>query len=312
MSTSTRPPPSCTTPGTRPTPSPSATPAGASPTPNWTTRLPGSRPVLADSGTTQGDRVASLGLNSSAILVTMLAAFRISALSVPVNFRLAESELASVLERSGTEVIVCQEGHRTGVEALRARTRITRFLLADDDPEAPTEGASGRESWSPLISAAAPTRQVPSAHRRPCDPDVCLGHHRDAQGRGPHPRQRLVERGERRDAPRHPPRGHDLRRRPLFHIGALNSFAIRTLVRGGAIAVLPSSLGGSAVSCEGDEFSRTGTGAGGRYGIGRWLRVGLEACSDVAELDVGGRGRAVECDHWGCDRCQPDKRMGVR
>src|ERR1700752_1034255 len=49
--------------------------------------------ALADGGVGHGDRVAYLGLNSPAFLITMLACFRIGALFVPVNFRLAGPEL---------------------------------------------------------------------------------------------------------------------------------------------------------------------------------------------------------------------------
>jgi non-ribosomal peptide synthetase component F len=53
--------------------------------------------VLTDRGVTGVDRVAYLGLNSPAFLVTMFAAFRLGAIFVPVNFRLAGPELQAVL-----------------------------------------------------------------------------------------------------------------------------------------------------------------------------------------------------------------------
>lgn len=49
---------------------------------------------------------------------------------------MAESE--AVLVRSGATALVCEEGHRDIVDELRDRTALTRFLLVDDDPEAPT------------------------------------------------------------------------------------------------------------------------------------------------------------------------------
>ncbi|WP_128433646.1 AMP-binding protein [Streptomyces cyaneus] len=61
---------------------------------------------------------------------------------------------------SSAEVIVCEEGRRAGVEAVRVWTRLRRFLLVDDDPEVPTAGAEGREPWSPLITTAQPTIEV--------------------------------------------------------------------------------------------------------------------------------------------------------
>ncbi|MFE6488383.1 AMP-binding protein, partial [Streptomyces sp. NPDC057757] len=88
--------------------------------------------VLSEGGTADGDPVAYLGLNSPAFFVTMLAAFRIGALFVPVNFRLADPELIQVLTRSEAGVVVCEEGHRASVERVRDRTRLARFLLVDD------------------------------------------------------------------------------------------------------------------------------------------------------------------------------------
>ena len=55
--------------------------------------------VLTDRGVAGGDPVAYLGLNSPAFLVTMFAAFRLGAIFVPVNFRLAGPELQAVLAR---------------------------------------------------------------------------------------------------------------------------------------------------------------------------------------------------------------------
>jgi fatty-acyl-CoA synthase len=194
--------------------------------------------LLADGGTTKGDRVAYLGLNSSAFLVTMLAAFRLGALFVPVNFRLAEPELASVLERSGAEVIVCEEGHRTSVEAVQARTSLKRLFLVDDDPEVPATGADGWEPWSPLITAAQPTTEV--VPRRTDDPAILMF----TSGTTGTPKGVLLTHGNAWWNSVNVEMRLDTRRgdvtyaaAPLFHIGALNSFTIRTLVRGGTVVV---------------------------------------------------------------------------
>ncbi|MCN9241138.1 long-chain fatty acid--CoA ligase [Streptomyces sp. RY43-2] len=194
--------------------------------------------VLAQGGVADGDRVAYLGLNSGAFLVTMLAAFRLGAVFVPVNYRLAEPELERVLHGSGATVVVCEEGHRESVERVRERTHLTRFLLVDDDPEAPTPGAAGWEPWSPLLETALPTPALAVKHADDAAilmftsgttgaPKGVVLTHGNAWWNAVNVELRLdTRRGDVTYAAA-----------PLFHIGALNSFVLRTLVRGGTVVV---------------------------------------------------------------------------
>ncbi|MFI1865289.1 long-chain fatty acid--CoA ligase [Streptomyces jumonjinensis] len=194
--------------------------------------------VLAHSGVGDGDRVAYLGLNSSSFLVTMLAAFRLGAVFVPVNFRLAEPELEAVLAGSGAAVLVCEEGHRASVGKVRSRTALTRFLLVDDDPEAPTAGAAGWEPWSALITAAVPEPKVSAKH---ADDAAVLMFTSGTTGR---PKGVVLTHGNIWWNSVNVELSLDTRRgdvtyvaAPLFHVGALNSFTLRTLVRGGTVVV---------------------------------------------------------------------------
>ncbi|MFD6821999.1 AMP-binding protein [Streptomyces sp. NPDC060085] len=194
--------------------------------------------VLVRTAVGDGDRVAYLGLNSSAFFVTMLAAFRIGAVFVPINFRLAEPELQAVLERSGTKVLVCEEGHRTSVEKVRTRTAVERFLLVDDDPEVPTAGADGWESWSALINAAVP---VPNIMMREANDLAVLMFTSGTTGL---PKGVGLTHGNIWWNSVNVELRLDTRRgdvtyaaAPLFHIGALNSFTLRALVRGGTVVV---------------------------------------------------------------------------
>ncbi|MEV7085527.1 long-chain fatty acid--CoA ligase [Streptomyces sp. NPDC093085] len=194
--------------------------------------------VLADGGTHSGDRVAYLGLNSTAFFVTMLAAFRLGALFVPVNFRLAEPELAQVLESSGAATIICEEAHRAAVDRSSGKTALTRFLLVDDDPEAPALPATGWKPWAALIAAAEPMATV--AAKKTDDPAILMF----TSGTTGTPKGVVLTHGNiwwnsvnvelRLDT-----RRGDLTYAvaPLFHIGALNSFALRTLARGGTVVV---------------------------------------------------------------------------
>ncbi|MEU9448907.1 long-chain fatty acid--CoA ligase [Streptomyces sp. NPDC048277] len=194
--------------------------------------------VLADGGVSAGDRVAYLGLNSGSFLVTMLAAFRLGAVFVPVNFRLAEAELEAVLSRSGAVALVCEEGHRESADSVRGRTSIARFLLVDDDPEVPTTGAPGWETWSPLLAAARPAADV--AARSADDPAVLMF----TSGTTGTPKGVVLTHGNIWWNSVNVELRLDTRRgdvtyaaAPLFHVGALNSFVLRTLVRGGTVVV---------------------------------------------------------------------------
>ncbi|WP_188197163.1 long-chain-fatty-acid--CoA ligase [Nonomuraea sp. SYSU D8015] len=195
--------------------------------------------VLAAGGARDGDRVAYLGLNSAAFLVTMLAAFRLGAVFVPVNFRLAEPELESVLEKSGAVTIVCEEGHRASLEKVRGGTRLTRFLLVDDDSEVPAApDAEGWEPWSALIAAAEPASTP--APKGFDDPAILMF----TSGTTGLPKGVVLTYGNVWWNSVNVDTMIDTRRgdvthaaAPLFHIGALNSFVLRTIVRGGTVVV---------------------------------------------------------------------------
>ncbi|MGN9842630.1 acyl-CoA synthetase [Nonomuraea sp. H19] len=195
--------------------------------------------VLSEGGVAGGDRVAYLGLNSASFLVTMLASFRLGAVFVPVNFRLAGPELALVLERSGAATIVCEEGHRSGLEQVRGRTSLSRFLLVDDDPEVPAaEGAGGWEPWSGLIAAAEPAASVVAKGFD--DPAILMF----TSGTTGLPKGVVLTYGNAWWNSVNVDTMIDTRRgdvthaaAPLFHIGALNSFVLRTIVRGGTVVV---------------------------------------------------------------------------
>ncbi|MFD5259190.1 AMP-binding protein [Streptomyces bobili] len=194
--------------------------------------------ALADGGTGNGDRVAYLGLNSTAFFVTMLAAFRIGALFVPINFRLADPELAQVLSVSGARVIVGEEGHRAAVDRVRDRTTLDRFLLVDDDPEAPSTAPNGWQPWAALIRRAAPVATTVARHTD--DPAILMF----TSGTTGTPKGVVLTHGNVWWNSVNVELHLDTRRgdvtyaaAPLFHIGALNSFALRTLTRGGTVAV---------------------------------------------------------------------------
>ncbi|HKP40504.1 long-chain fatty acid--CoA ligase [Mycobacterium sp.] len=196
--------------------------------------------VLMDGGVAGGDRVAYLGLNSPAFLVTMFAAFRLGAIFVPVNFRLAGPELQDVLQVSGATAIVCEEGHREILDAVRDQTELTLFLLIDDDPEIPAtpEPVTDWQPWSPVLAAAEPsTMLVP---RRFDDPAILMF----TSGTTGQPKGvnlthgNLWWNGVNVDSRLDTRRGDtSVAIAPLFHIGGLNALALRAIVRGGTMII---------------------------------------------------------------------------
>ncbi|MEU0312098.1 long-chain-fatty-acid--CoA ligase [Nocardioides sp. NPDC006273] len=194
--------------------------------------------ALAAGGLGTGDRVAYLGLNSPAFLVTMLAAFRLGAIFVPVNFRLAGPELSSVVARSGATVLVAEQGHRAAVDAL-GDTAVARRLLVDDDPACPADTLDAAwESWSALLSDSS---QPPSVAVADFDNPAILMFTSGTTGL---PKGVVLTYGnawwnsinvELMVDSRVGDTTHAAA--PIFHIGALNSFALRSLVRGNRLVL---------------------------------------------------------------------------
>ncbi|WP_433622236.1 AMP-binding protein [Nocardia sp. CA-120079] len=196
--------------------------------------------ALTQGGVIAGDRVAYLGLNSPAFLVTMLAAFRLGAIFVPVNFRLAEPELRTILDSSGAIVLVAEDGHRDIVDVVCEHTALQRFLLVDDDSEIPATSTPHLrwEPWSPLLHAAHPAEAVRPARFE--DPAIIMF----TSGTTGLPKGVTLSYGniwwngvnvDTRLDTRRGDVTHAVA--PLFHIGGLNAIALRTLIRGGTVVV---------------------------------------------------------------------------
>ncbi|MCY7306319.1 MAG: AMP-binding protein, partial [Rhodoferax sp.] len=62
--------------------------------------------ALQQRGIATGDRVAWLGQNDPAMLVLLFALARLDAILVPLNYRLAEPELAAILQDAGARLLV--------------------------------------------------------------------------------------------------------------------------------------------------------------------------------------------------------------
>jgi fatty-acyl-CoA synthase len=194
--------------------------------------------VLRDGGTAGGDRVAYVGLNSTSFIVTMLASFRLGAVFVPVNFRLAGPELHAVLTRSGARDLICEQGHRGAVEALEL-PGIRQMLLVDDDRACPAEPVAGAwVGWSTVLATTPAYELLAPAEFD--DPAILMF----TSGTTGVPKGVVLTHGNAWWNSLNVELMVDSRRgdtthvaAPLFHIGALNSFALRSLARGNRIVL---------------------------------------------------------------------------
>lgn len=194
--------------------------------------------VLTRGGIARGDRVAYLGLNSPSFLVTMLASFRLGAIFVPINFRLAGPELQSVLTGSGAHTIICEEGHRAAVDAV-AEDRLTHRILVDDDPAIPVETPTDAWTrWSAVMAAATPTADIALSDFD--DPAILMF----TSGTTGLPKGVVLTHGNAWWNSLNVELMLDSRpgdtthaAAPIFHVEALNSFVMRALVRGNRIVL---------------------------------------------------------------------------
>ncbi|WP_170201502.1 type I polyketide synthase [Actinocorallia herbida] len=190
--------------------------------------------VLAEGGATRGCRVAYLGLNSPTLLAAYLACAWLGAVFVPVNPMLRPDELGEVLTDCDAHTLLVEPAHRSAVEAVRAAARL---LLVDDD-HATGPAVPPGPCWTSLGTALA------GAARPPREPVTCkaddlavLLYTSGTTGRAKGVRLthgNLWWNGANVGwATGTTGREVNLVVTPLFHIGGLSSFTLRTLAHGG-------------------------------------------------------------------------------
>ena len=81
-------------------------------------RIESATVVLAGHGVRAGDRIAWLGLNDPAQLVLLCALARLGAVLLPLNYRLAQAEMAAILAHAEVSLIVADALHRPVTRAL--------------------------------------------------------------------------------------------------------------------------------------------------------------------------------------------------
>ena len=115
---------------------------------------------LAEQGVGRNDHVAVHSYNSLEYVETMLAAFKLRAVPINVNYRYAEGELVYLLENSDSVAVVHQAQFSPLVDAVRPRLRQLRHALVVDDGSGTAPSAESR-SYEEALAAASPERDFP-------------------------------------------------------------------------------------------------------------------------------------------------------
>ena len=174
----------------------------ASPTPRPTSAPPGSRTTSPRLGIGAGDHVALYLYNGTEYLEAMLAAFKLRAVPINVNYRYVEDELRYLLDDADAAAVVFHREFAPKLAAIRADAArsCTTFVAVDDGTDAPTDRAGARRASSTRPRSpprSADARLRPALGRRPLHP-LHRRHHRHAEGRDVARRGHLLRRVRRR------------------------------------------------------------------------------------------------------------------
>ena len=104
-------------------------------------------------GLCHGDRVGFLGLNQPAFLETLLAASRLGAIFVPLNFRLTGPELTFIVGDAGVHTLVVDDAHRPLIEDVRSSLPVRRHVGVE-------AAGDGWDAYEGLVAEHDPLPQL--------------------------------------------------------------------------------------------------------------------------------------------------------
>ncbi|MCU1352793.1 MAG: fatty-acyl-CoA synthase [Acidimicrobiales bacterium] len=122
---------------------------------------------LLGEGFTTGDHIGVYGQNSIEWAVAMLAAFKIRAVPININFRYVEDELLYLFDNADLVGLVHSREYSPRVAAVRDRAPQLRHLLVIDDDSNEDHTVAGSIPITEALAAASPER--PQLERSPDD-----------------------------------------------------------------------------------------------------------------------------------------------
>lgn len=201
--------------------------------------------ALAQAGVVPGDRIAHVGRNSPALLLTVLAAGHLRAVAAPLGFRASAPELAGLLDHYEPRVVVTEPAHAAAVGAWLSTHGAgdgVALAVVDDDPLASEPGSAVASRWLPwssLLATAAPDGFA-CGPPQPDDPAVLLA----TSGTSGHPKGVVLTHANlwwsavgADQALATGNGGTTLTVAPMSHIGGLNGLTLRTLATGGTVVL---------------------------------------------------------------------------
>jgi len=193
--------------------------------------------ALVELGVGPGDRVAVVRRNSVLHFTALLAANRIGAVLVPVNFRLPAREVARILEDSRPRVTLCGPRHADEIDDVQEWFTPTTWVVDDIDPVATAVSPDLPDRWLRLGRLMADATSAPPSRTVGSDDLVMLQYTSGSTGR---PRGVRIAVGNLAASWRGfeaalgiGPEDVVLAGAPFGHVGGLNTLALQTLLMGG-------------------------------------------------------------------------------
>ncbi|WP_347488817.1 long-chain fatty acid--CoA ligase [Desulfoscipio sp. XC116] len=108
--------------------------------------------ALAGLGVRKGDKVALMMQNSDRYVIAFMAALRLGAVVVPINFRLAVPEVEYIVNHSDSGTLIYDPEYVNIVNSLRAKLfGVCNMICAGSG-----EGAAGTLQWNALVDGVSP------------------------------------------------------------------------------------------------------------------------------------------------------------
>jgi fatty-acyl-CoA synthase len=188
--------------------------------------------MLEDKGVKPGDVVAFLCLNSTDVMEFIFGCWRMGAICLAMNYRLAPPELAYILNDSETKLVLVDEPFRALADA-------TKPLAGTVEHWVHTQGMGGDSEYESALAAATPRFDF---HPQRYEDQCLLMYSSGTTGRPKgviitHGMIEFTNNGTARVMEGGPDRV-SLNNMPLFHIGGLQVTALPTLWSGGTCIIM--------------------------------------------------------------------------